>query len=108
MPGDLLEQVDDILQGLRGRVETRLDAWQMSINPMSFRQMEIEVHALARRFADELSGLLLGTMSQDPVFQAQTTHAAQVGAPGWLRPAGHKTVRVKLLKGMCQVLPFDT
>jgi len=99
MPSDLLEQVDLILQDLRGRVETRLGDWQMARTPSGFRQMEIELHALLRSVADQLSGRVLVAMSQDPEFQAKTAAAAHRGSAGTLRSAGHRSVKVKMLGG---------
>lgn len=99
MPSDPLSQVATILLGLRGNVETHLGLWMNAKTPSKFRQMEIDIHALMRKVADELSGLVLAAMCQNISFQAETTAAAHSGSAGLLRNSGHRTVKVKMLGG---------
>jgi len=99
MPSDPLAQVEAIIRSLKEQVETQLGSWLESTTPSKFKQMEMDVHALLRGVADQLSGLVLVALSQDPTFQAETAAAAHVGSAGTLRGAGHRTVKVRLLGG---------
>ena len=99
MPSDLRSQVTSKIQAVQIRVEARLETWRRARTPVSFREMELEVHRVAREFADELSGTILTDMCRDPDCQLETTVAALTASGGRLRRSGRATVKVTLLGG---------
>lgn len=99
MPSDLLAQVEETLQNLRAHVEKNVEVWLKARSPAAFRAMEVEVHALFRRFADETSGKILDVMVQAPELQAKAVTAAQTASAGLLRSAEVRSVEVTLLGG---------
>lgn len=99
MPSDLPSQVGETIQNLRSDVEKNVEDWQKSGSPAAFRAMEIDIHALFRRYADELSSKILNAIAQDPALQAKAVAAAQTASAGLLRNAEARTVEVTLLGG---------
>lgn len=99
MPSNLLAQVEKTLQALHTEVEKNLEGWSKARKPPTFRAMEIEIHALFRRFADQVVAELLTDVSQDVEFQAKTAQAALRASAGTLRSSGQCTVQVTLLGG---------
>lgn len=99
MPSNLRSQIEKIVHTTRSHVEDQIENWQQATSPVQFREMEVEVHKLAREFADKLSGAILVSMSQDPALQAKTMRAAHTASSRSLRRAGQNRVNVTLLGG---------
>jgi hypothetical protein len=99
MPTNLQKQIAANVAWFRGQVEARLDEWCDAKTPAGFRQMELELAALARGVADDIAAAVLDNVLSDVEFEARACAAVrQVGAEKY-RNGGARTVTVTLLGG---------
>lgn len=105
MPTDLLSQITDKISTLALDVERRLSQWVDARDPVAFRQMELEVAAVGRKLADDITAALLTHIAADPSLQASASQAAR--RHGRYRHGGTRDVEVTLLGGHRVRVPVE-
>jgi hypothetical protein len=92
-----VEHIKRIVGALSQTIEEQLLKWLQAQDPVAVREMELEIAALQRETADQLTGLVLQRLVSDPTLQARASLVArrQLG----LRSGGRRSMEVLLLGG---------
>jgi hypothetical protein len=92
-----VEHINKIVGALSHTIAERLPKWLQAQDPVAVREMELEIAALQRETADQLTGWVLQQLVSDPTLQASASIVArrQLG----LRSGGRRSVEVILLGG---------
>ena len=69
-----------VLRGLGEATEGKVPGWLAARSPELFRAMELDVAAVARGFADQVTSLVLRTIAADRVFQGECSAALLSGS----------------------------
>lgn len=98
MPKDLVAQINEKILDHRNRVESKLQDWVEARDPARFREMEIEIHEMAREHADDITEAVLKDILRDPSFQAETSAAIRASGRPY-RDVGRRSPTLTLLGG---------
>ena len=96
-PTNLQEQIEEIIDGLRRDVESRIDEWIDVRSAVGFRDFEVEVAALLRCIGDGIAEMVLREILADEEFVRRCSSTARKALQ--VRGGGMREVRVRLLGG---------
>jgi hypothetical protein len=99
MPNNLPQQVTAIVGRFEKNVQAKMGAWRAMRTPDGFRASELEVAALTRRLADEVTAAVLRDILSDREFRASAGAAARTEPGARYRSGGARKVTVTLLGG---------
>lgn len=99
MPSNLPKQIEATVTNFSRTVEARAEQWEAARDPAAFRAMELQVAAEARAVADEITALVLQSITSDAQLQAQASMSARQAYPSRYRHGGHQEAKVTLLSG---------
>lgn len=96
--GELSKEIERMGRELTRKVQGQLTGWLNARNPGSFRETELEISAVAQKFADQVTGLLLEAATRDLAFRAETSSAVRAAGVKLL-DGGARDVEIQLLGG---------
>jgi hypothetical protein len=106
MPRDLIAEIDSILEQSCQKLKQSVQRRGLLRTPLDTQQAELEIHALCREMADEVTASLLVASVEDRQEQAQSGPAPAVRGRAKTRAVGRRHTTVRLLGG--KVVPIKT